>query len=69
MCNAIWYLMSKRVDFRHKARLVAGRHMTRASATIMYVSIVSIETVRIALIIVALNDLEVRSGNILNFRK
>ena len=40
--------------------------MTKAPATIMYASLVSRETVRIALMIAALNDLEVKLGNILN---
>ena len=40
--------------------------MTEASATIMYASIVSRKTVRIALMIITLIDLEVKSGNILN---
>ena len=56
----------KMEDFRCKARLVAGSHMTEAPATIMYASIVSTETVRISLMIAALNDLEVKSGDILN---
>ena len=53
-------------DFRHEARLVVGNHKTAAPATIMYASIVSRETVRIALMITALNDAEVMLGNILN---
>ena len=40
--------------------------MTMALATITYASVVSRETVRIALMIAILNDLEVKSGNILN---
>ena len=40
--------------------------MTKAPATIMYASIVSTETVRIALMVAALNDLEVKSDDILN---
>ena len=47
-------------NFTHKARLVAGSHMTEAPATITFASIVSRETVRIALMIMALNDLEVK---------
>ena len=46
--------------FRHKARLMAGNHMTKASATITYASMVFIETFRIALMIAALNDLDVK---------
>ena len=49
----------KMEDFRCKTRLVAGGHMTKAQVTIMYASIVSRETVRIALMIATLNDLEV----------
>ena len=40
--------------------------MTKAPAPIMYASVVSRETVRIVLMIAALNDLEVKLGNILN---
>ena len=42
----------------HKAKLVAGDHMTKAPATITYASIKTKMTVRIAFIIIALNDLE-----------
>ena len=52
--------------FRCKTRLVAGGHMTKAPATITYVSIVSRQPVRIALIIAPLNNLEVKSSGILN---
>ena len=51
--------------FRHKARLVAGDHMTETPATIMYAILVSRETDRIALMTTTLNDLEVKSGDIL----
>ena len=54
----------KMKDCRCKAKLVAGGHITEALATIMYASIVSRETVRIALMIVTLNDLEIKSDNI-----
>ncbi len=56
----------KMEDFRRKARLVAGRHMTKAPATITYASIVSHETVPIALLMAALNDLNVKVGDVLN---
>ena len=62
-----WFYEAKQMeDFRWNARLVAGDHMTKAPTTIMYASVVSRETVRIALMIATLNDLEVKSGNILN---
>ena len=53
-------------DSRHKARLVAEGHMSEASPTVMCDSVVYKETVRIALMIDALNDLEVKLGDILN---
>jgi hypothetical protein len=56
----------KMEDFRQKARLVAGGHKTDAPATITYASVASQETVRIALTLAALNDLEVKVGDMLN---
>jgi hypothetical protein len=56
----------KMEDFKHKAQLVAGGHKTKASATITYASVVSRETVRIALMLAALNDLQVKAGDVLN---
>jgi len=56
----------KMEDFHLKARLVARGHKTEAPATITYASVVSRKTVRIALLMAALNDLEVKVGNILN---
>lgn len=51
-------------DFQRKARLVAGGHMTEAPASITYASVVSRESVRIALPIAALNDLDVKTADI-----
>ena len=48
----------KMEDFRHKARLIAGGHVTKAPATLTYASVVSRETVRIALLLAALNDID-----------
>ena len=56
----------KMEDFKRKARYVAGGHMTDTPATITYASVVSRETVMIALMIAALNDLEVKSTDIAN---
>ena len=47
-------------------RLVAGGHMTTAPAAVTYASVVSRETVRIALTLADLNDLEVKCGDVLN---
>ena len=42
-------------DFRRKARLVAGGHVTEPPATITYSSVVLRETVFIAFTVIALN--------------
>ena len=55
-----------RENFRRKARLVAGGHMTETPATLTYSSVVSRDSVRIALTIAALNDLQVMSCDIQN---
>ena len=56
----------KMEDFRRKARLVAGGHMTKAPATLTYASVVSRETVRVALMAAALNDVDVWAADVLN---
>ena len=63
-CHMLFDL--KMEDFRQKARFVVGGHMTNITATIMYDSVVSRETIGIALTIATLNDLEVKLGDILN---
>ena len=45
---------------------MAGGHKTEAPATITYASVISRETLRLALTIAALNDLEVKVGDVLN---
>ena len=56
----------KMEDFRRKACLVAGRHMTNVPAIYTYASVVKRETVRIALTLAALNSLEVMAADIMN---
>ena len=56
----------KMEDFRRKARFVAGGHMTDVPPSITYASVVSRETVRIALTMAALNDLSVKTADIQN---
>ena len=51
-CHMVFDIKMK--NFGCKVRLVARGHMTKAPSTIMYVSIASSETVRIALMITAL---------------
>ena len=54
------------VDFHRKARLVDGGHMTDTPKRQTYLSVVTRETVRIALTITALNDLDINAGDIMN---
>ncbi len=63
-CHMIFDI--KMEDFRQKARLVAGGHLTKAPMTITYASVVSCETMRLALTFSSLNDLEVKVGDVLN---
>ena len=63
-CHIIFDI--KMEDFRCKARLVGGGHMAKASATITYASIVSRKTICIALLMAALNDPNVKVGDVLN---
>jgi hypothetical protein len=53
-------------NFAYKARMVAGGHTTDPPAVLTYASVVSRESVRIALTMAALNDLEVKSGDVQN---
>ena len=61
-----WIFDIKMEDFRRKARLVAGGHMTDTPKCMTYSSVVGRETVRIALIIAALNNLQVKAGDMMN---
>ena len=53
-------------NFRCKARLAADGHKTHTPLTLTYSSVVSHESVRICLLIAALNDLDVLSADIQN---
>jgi hypothetical protein len=53
-------------SLHQKCRLVAGGHVTDPPATITYASVVSRESVRIALTVAALNDLDIMSADIKN---
>ena len=53
--------------FRRKARLLGEGCMVKDTpAVVTYASVVLRDTVRIALTIVALNDLEVKASNVMN---
>jgi hypothetical protein len=56
----------KMEDFRRNARFVAFGHTTDTSHAMTYASVVSRETVRIALTLAALNDLDVKMASIEN---
>ena len=56
----------KMEGFRRKARIVAGGNMTETPKCMTYSSVVGRETVRIALTIAALNDLQVKAGDVMN---
>jgi hypothetical protein len=52
--------------FRRNARFVAGGHTTYTPHAMTYASVVSRESVRIALTLAALNDLDVKMADIEN---
>eukprot|EP00804_Cyclotella_cryptica_P022264 CCRYP_020542-RA/>CCRYP_020542-RA protein AED:0.22 eAED:-0.25 QI:0/0/0/0.5/1/1/2/0/420 len=53
-------------DFRRKAGLIAGGHVTKAPATLTYASVVVSRAVRIALLIAVLNDIDIWNSDVLN---
>jgi hypothetical protein len=55
-----------KMDFTRKARFVAGGHMTDPPTSITYSSVVSQDSVRIAFLIAAMNDLEVLGADVGN---
>lgn len=64
-CHMVYDI--KMENFQRKARLVAGGHMTDSPpAHVTFASVVSRESVRIALTLAALNDLEVKTADIEN---
>ena len=50
-----------KMDFTHKAQFVAGGHTTEAPASMTYSSVVSRDSVRLAFLIAALNDIDIMS--------
>jgi hypothetical protein len=55
-----------KMDFTHKARYVAGGHMTDPPSSITYSSVVSRDSVRIAFLLAALNNVDLLSTDIGN---
>ena len=55
----------KMEDLLYKARMASGVHMNDLPPTITYASVVSSETVRIALTMAALNDMSIKTSDII----
>ena len=55
-----------KMDFTRKARFVAGGHTTEAPTSMTYSSVVSRDSVRLAFLIAALNDLDIMSVDLEN---
>ncbi len=55
-----------KMDFTHKARLVAGGHVTDKPTSLTYSSVVSRDSVRIAFLIAALNGLDIIMADVGN---
>jgi Reverse transcriptase (RNA-dependent DNA polymerase) len=55
-----------KMDFTRKARFVAGGHMTQAPVSMTYSSVVSRDSVRIAFLLAALNNIDVKAADIGN---
>ena len=63
-CHMVFSI--KMEDFSRKMHLVAGGHMVEAPKSLTFASVVSRESVKIALTLAALNDLEVKTSDIKN---
>jgi hypothetical protein len=59
-------IFNAKMDLTRKAHFVAGGHMTETPTSITYSSIVSRDSVRIAFLIAALNDIEIMACDIGN---
>ena len=55
-----------KIDLTRKARFVAGGHLTEPPASVTYYSVASHDSVRLAFLITALNDLDVMACNVGN---
>jgi uncharacterized protein YdgA (DUF945 family) len=53
-----------KMTLEHKAWYVAGGHQTEPSKDITFVSVISHDSIRIAFLVAALNDLEILSADI-----
>jgi Reverse transcriptase (RNA-dependent DNA polymerase) len=55
-----------KMDLTRKARFVAGSHTTEAPVSLMYSSVVSRDSIRIAFLIAVLNDIDIMSCDLEN---
>jgi hypothetical protein len=62
----MWIIFDVKMDFRRKARLVAGGHVTDPPTWDTYSSVASRESVRTGFLLAALNELELVSVDIGN---
>jgi Reverse transcriptase (RNA-dependent DNA polymerase) len=60
----VHFVFAVKHDLRHKARLVAGGHLTDASIEGTYSGVVSLRSLRIALVAAELNNLEIMVGDV-----
>jgi Reverse transcriptase (RNA-dependent DNA polymerase) len=65
-CIPFHMIFDVTMDFTRKAQFVAGGHMMEAPTSLTYSSVVSRESVRIAFLLAALNDLEIVAADIGN---
>ncbi len=59
-------IFDMKMNFTRKARFVAGGHKTNPPACLTYSSVVSRDSVRIAFLLAALNDLDILTADIGN---
>ena len=62
----VHFVYAVKHDLRHKARLVAGGHMTKPSKDSVYSGVVSLRSMRMALLVGELNGLQPMVGDIGN---
>eukprot|EP00590_Aulacoseira_subarctica_P009613 CAMPEP_0172432188 /NCGR_PEP_ID=MMETSP1064-20121228/61925_1 /TAXON_ID=202472 /ORGANISM="Aulacoseira subarctica , Strain CCAP 1002/5" /LENGTH=215 /DNA_ID=CAMNT_0013179309 /DNA_START=1407 /DNA_END=2051 /DNA_ORIENTATION=- len=63
--HAIWCLTSK-LDFIHKAQFVAGGYMTEAPKSITYSSVFARDSIHLAFLLAASNDVDILAADIGN---
>ena len=63
---SVTLFLTSKMDFTRKAQFVAGGHMTEAPNSLTYSSVVSRESIKIAFLVAALNDLDIMSCDISN---